>query len=92
MRFGTEPQVANPSLILQNLSALYLEGQLKGDWEFFKLLIGLNSAAFEGWFLAKDRLVTSVASGIAFMIVLAAADHSIDAYLFLLLHSRWGRP
>jgi hypothetical protein len=49
---------------------------MKGDWEFLKLLIGLNSAAFAGWFLAEDRLVTSITTAIAFVIVLAAFGFS----------------
>jgi len=52
------------------------EDKFKGDWEFLKLLVGLNGAAFAGWFLAEDRLVTSVASGIVFVLVLVAFGFS----------------
>jgi len=53
-----------------------LKDIFKGDWEVLKLLIGLNSAAFAGWFLAEDRLVTSITSGIVFVMVLAAFGFS----------------
>jgi len=53
----------------------------KGEWEFLKLFIGLNTALIGGWFLAQDRLIHSRFAMSVYILTLCTFGVSL-AFLF----------
>ena len=54
----------------------------KGEWEFLKLLVGLNGASIGGWFFAQDRLVHSEVTALLFAATIVIFAVSMGCCLY----------